>query len=462
MLLPGRKPPDMMTAMEAIAFKPKPSRAPPRGSTGILGWLHSNLFYSRWSTVLTLAVGYVAVSLVANFYGWAIADAVWQADSRRVCLDRSPHGACWAGIDAWMGAYLYGRYPASERWRIDVSFAILLLWLLPLWLGRVRGKPIIGATAALIFPFLAGYLLSGGQRGWFMQVMVPLAMVVFAMNWLHVALCLWTKHSLASWLSGLTGFGKKNTRPRALNLVSICAALTAIVGLALADWSVVWVRTNLWGGLFVTFLIAVVGVVVSLPGGILLALLRRSSMPFLRACAIAYIELLRSVPLITVLFFAVTMTPLFVQPDTVPNKLVLVLAAVSLFSAAYMAEVVRGGLQAVPLGQLEAAQSIGLSYRHSMGLIILPQALRHMIPNIASQYIGLIKDTTVVSIVGLYDFLLMLRVPGQNPVWIGLHIEPFVFGGAVYFSLCFAISRYSKRLEGHAGRDGKVEIKPPR
>ena len=304
-------------------------------------------------------------------------------------------------------------------------------------------------------------MLAGGERGWFLQVMVPLAMVVFALNWLHVALCLWTQHSLASWLSRLGSAAQRSPRAQAVTLLSACAVLTAIVAVLLSDWSVVGIRTNMWGGLFVTFIIACVGVVVSLPGGILLALTRRSRMPFLRTCAIAYIELVRSVPLITVLFFAVTMTPLFLPPDMAPNKLVLVLVAVSLFSAAYMAEVVRGGLQAVPLGQLEAAQSIGLGYGHTMSLIILPQALRHMIPNIASQYIGLFKDTTVVAIVGLYDFLLMLRVSGAHTVWIGLHIEPFVFGGAVYFSVCFAISRYGKSLEGRAGRVANVGIKPP-
>jgi general L-amino acid transport system permease protein len=451
----------MMTAVEAIAFKPKPSRPAPRGSAGVLGWLHGNLFYSRWSTVLTLAVGYVVVSLLLNFYGWAVTDAVWQADSRRECLDQSPHGACWAGLRVWMDAYIYGRYPELERWRVDVSFAVLVLWLLPLWLGRVRGRVMIGITAGLIFPFLGGYLLAGGERGWFIQVMVALAIVVFALNWLHVALCLWTQRSLASWLSRLGSAAEKSPRAQAVTLLSACAVLTAILGMLLSDWSVVGIRTNMWGGLFVTFIIAVVGVVVSLPAGILLALMRRSRMPFLRACVIAYIELVRSVPLITVLFFAVTMTPLFLPPEMAPNKLVLVLAAVSLFSAAYMAEVVRGGLQAVPLGQLEAAQSIGLGYGHTMGLIILPQALRHMIPNIASQYIGLFKDTTVVAIVGLYDFLLMLRVSGAHTVWIGLHIEPFVFGGAVYFSLCFAISRYSKSLESRAERGANVGIKPP-
>ena len=107
----------MMTAVAAIVFEPKPSRPAPGGSSGILGWLRGNLFYSRWSTVLTLAVGYFVVSRLLDFYGWAVTDAVWHADSHRECLDQSPYGACWAGIDAWMGAYIYGRYPAAERWR---------------------------------------------------------------------------------------------------------------------------------------------------------------------------------------------------------------------------------------------------------------------------------------------------------------------------------------------------------
>jgi general L-amino acid transport system permease protein len=142
------------------------------------------------------------------------------------------------------------------------------------------------------------------------------------------------------------------------------------------------------------------------------------------------------------------------------DKLMMVLVAVSLFSAAYMAEVVRGGLQAIPLGQFEAAKSIGLGYWNSMRLVVLPQALRHMIPNIASQYIGLLKDTTVVSIVGLYDFMLMLRAASQHPIWIGLHIEPFVFGGAIYFLLCFAISRYGRALERRGGAMA-VRVRPP-
>lgn len=449
-----------MAPMAAIAFQPKPSRLPPRGTAGTLGWLRAHLFYSRWSTLLTLLVGYLLVSLLVVLYDWGVANAVWEASSRRQCLDLSPHGACWAGIGVWFDSFLYGRYPASEHWRVKLSFVALVLWLLPLLLSRVQAKATIGVSAALVFPFLAAYLLFGGDRGWFMHIMVALGIVVFAMNGLHVAMCLATGRSLASWLSRFVGVERKSGATHRLVVIATCTVLTAIVGALLSDWSLVRIKTNLWGGLFVTFLIAGVGVMVSLPGGVILALTRRSRMPFMRACAIVYIELVRSVPLITVLFFAVTMTPLFLPLEVAPDKLVLVLTAVSLFSAAYMAEVVRGGLQSVPLGQVEAAQSVGLGYWNMMRLIVLPQALRNMIPNIASQYIGLFKDTTVVSIVGLYDFLLMLRVPGQNPIWIGLHIEPFVFGGAVYFGLCFAISKYSQLLERRGGNTVSAGIRP--
>ncbi len=445
-----------MTAMAAIAFTPKPSRPPPRGTVGALGWLRANLFYSWWSAISTLIVGYLLARGLVIVYDWGIANAVWEAGSRRQCLDTNAHGACWAGIGTWFDSFLYGRYPPSERWRVNLTFAMLVLWLIPLWIPRVQGKVAIGIGAAAIFPFLAAYLLSGGGRGWFMQAAVPLGMVVFALNWLHVVLCLVTGRSLASWIYRLSGVERKNERVHRLVVVTVCALLTALASEMLADWSLSPIKTNLWGGLFVTFLIAGVGVVVSLPGGIVLALIRRSRMPFMRACVIAYIELVRSVPLVTVLFFAVTMTPLFLPPHINVDKLAMVLLAVSLFASAYMAEVVRGGLQAIPLGQFEAAQSIGLGYWPTMRLIILPQALKHMIPNIASQYIGLLKDTTVVSIVGLYDFLLMLRVPGQNSVWIGLYFEPFVFGGAVYFCLCFAISRYSRALERRGAGDARV------
>ena len=170
-------------------------------------------------------------------------------------------------------------------------------------------------------------------------------------------------------------------------------------------------------------------------------------MPIIRVFAIAFIELFRSVPLITVLFMAVTMFPLFLPEGFELNKLLQAMIGVCLFAAAYMAEVIRGGLQAIPKGQYEAAQAMGLTYWKVMNLIILPQALKMMIPNIVGNFIGLLKDTTLVSIIGLYDMLRMLNSAGQNPQWIGMHKETLFFGAVVYFILCFAMSRYSQHLE---------------
>ncbi len=175
-------------------------------------------------------------------------------------------------------------------------------------------------------------------------------------------------------------------------------------------------------------------------------------MPVIRIVSIAFIELFRSVPLITVLFMAVTMMPLFLPEGFQLNKLVQAIIGVCLFSAAYMAEIVRGGLQAIPYGQYEAAKSVGLSYWMMMRLIILPQALKLMIPNIVGNFIGLLKDTTLVSIIGLYDMLLMLRAAGQTTTWNGLHKETLVFGAIVYFVICFAMSRYSQHLERTLGQ----------
>ena len=220
----------MIAAMAVIAFKPKPSRPPPRGTAGALGWLHANLFNSWWNTILTLLGGYLLARGLLVVYDWGIANAVWEASSRRECLDTNARGACWAGVREWFDSFLYGRYPASQRWRVDLSFALLALWLTPLWIPRVQAKPTVVIGAAVVFPFLAAYLLSGGERGWFMQVAVPLALVIFALNWLHVVLCLATGRSLASWLYRLFGVERKSERAHRLVVATICAVLTAAAG----------------------------------------------------------------------------------------------------------------------------------------------------------------------------------------------------------------------------------------
>lgn len=426
------------------AFIPKPSLPPPSGTVGVLGWLRGNLLYSWSSAFLSaLCVGLIGW-LVWYVLDWSIFNAVWEAGSRRECLDRSPDGACWAGVVQWSGALLYGRYPPAERWRVDLAFVWVVLWILPLWLPGVRSKPVVAISALLLSPFVAGYFFAGGVRGWIMQAGVAMALAVFLLVWLHVLLCVTTERGLGQWLA--QGLGREESMHK-LPMMLVSGVLSVGLGASVWGWELAPVNTNLWGGLFLTFIIAGVGMVASLPGGVLLALGRRSRLMFIRAVVIVYVELVRSVPLITVLFMAVTMMPLFLPVERNPDKLTLVLAAVVLFSSAYMAEVVRGGLQAIPLGQVEAARSIGLSRWHVMRLVVLPQALRHMIPNIAGSFIGLLKDTTVVAIVGLYDFTRMLQVPSQTPTWIGLHIELFFLGGMVYLLLCLGISRYSHRLE---------------
>jgi len=315
----------------------------------------------------------------------------------------------------------------------------------------VTSKIAIGASAILISPFLLGYLFAGGEKGLFLQVMVSVAVTSFIFSWVHTVLCITTGKPLWTSIVMASGFSAK---PEATQKYPVFAAFLVVFIAAFAwqsGWDISSQSTNLWGGLFVTLVISGIGIAVSLPAGIVLALGRRSKMPVIRVFCVSFIELFRSVPLITVLFMAVTMVPLFLPEAINPVKIVQAIIAVCIFSSAYMAETVRGGLQAIPKGQYEAAQALGLNYWKMMTLIVMPQALKLMIPNIVGSFIGLLKDTTLVSIVGLYDLLLMLKAVSQNPQWNGIHTEPLVFGAALYFVLCFIMSKYSQHLERTLG-----------
>ncbi len=207
------------------------------------------------------------------------------------------------------------------------------------------------------------------------------------------------------------------------------------------------VPTEQWGGLMLTLVIAAVGIAGALPLGILLALGRRSELPLIKAVCIAMIEFWRGVPLITVLFMSSVMLPLFLPEGMNLDKLVRALFAVVLFQSAYLAEVVRGGLQAIPKGQYEAAQALGLGYWPMMGLIILPQALKLVIPGIVNTFIALFKDTSLVIIIGLSDFFTVVHRATNDPNWLGFATEGYVFAALVYFLFCFGMSRYSLALE---------------
>ncbi|WPZ33075.1 amino acid ABC transporter permease [Thalassobaculum sp. OXR-137] len=434
------------------AFRPKPSLPPPPNTVGVIGWLRKNLFGGPVDAILTLLGIYVVYLILQFAVEYGILNAVWTADTYRECLDiNKGEGACWAGIGAWFNGMMYGRYPDEEQWRVNLGGIILLLWLIPFWLPKVTGKIQVGMSAVLTFPFLGSALFIGGDLGIFLHVMAAIALTLFVSVWLHVTLCYVAGKSLPQTLVSVTGFADKDDRLHKYVLMGAFGIGFVLAMIYIGTWELQEVPTTIWGGLFLTLVISGIGIASALPNGILLALGRRSKMPVIRVFCTAFIELFRSVPLITILFMAVTMMPLFLPVEINPPKLAMVIVAVCIFAAAYMAETVRGGLQAVSKGQYEAAQAMGLSFWKMMALIVMPQALKLMIPNIVGSFMGLMKDTTLVSIIGLYDILLMGKAAGQNPSWLGFHTEPLLFTAAIFFVLCFAMSKYSQHLERTIG-----------
>ena len=221
------------------------------------------------------------------------------------------------------------------------------------------------------------------------------------------------------------------------------------------SFGLVYVETAAWGGLSLTFIISAFAILFCFPIGVFLALGRRSSLPAIRYVSIGFIELWRGVPLITVLFMAAVMFPMFLPDGTFIDKLIRVLIAITLFEAAYMAEVVRGGLQALPKGHYEAAKSLGMGYWRMNVLIILPQARKLEIPGIANTLLALVKDTPLIFVVGLMELAGMIGLAKTNPKWLGMAMEGYVFAGLVFWVICYAMSRYSQRLEKRLSTERK-------
>jgi len=249
-------------------------------------------------------------------------------------------------------------------------------------------------------------------------------------------------------LAAIPLFLPRMRRKGSIACIALPAAF-AVAGFLLTGgaFGLVAVETGRWGGLMLTVVVAVTGIAASFPLGILLALGRRSEMPVIRTLSVAFIEFWRGVPLVTVLFMASVMLPLFLPDGANVDKLLRALIGIALFAAAYMAEVVRGGLQAIPRGQYEAASALGLGYWRTLGLVVLPQALRHVIPGIVGSFIALFKDTTLVLIIGLFDFLGIVQAALTDPQWLGFALEGYVFAAAVYWVFCFGMSRLSARIE---------------
>jgi general L-amino acid transport system permease protein len=236
-------------------------------------------------------------------------------------------------------------------------------------------------------------------------------------------------------------------------LVAVWAAALAVIGLLMWGglFGLSFVSQDRWGGLPVTLILATFGLAFGFPLGILVALGRRSKLPAIRSLCVLYVELIRGVPLISLLFMASVMFPLFMPDGVNIDKLLRAQVAFVLYAGAYLAEVIRGGLQAVPRGQHEAADALGLGYWQKNGLIILPQAIRHVIPPLVNTFIAFFKDTSLVLIIGIFDLLTTAKTAIIDPAWQSFSVEVYLFVGLIYFAFCFAMSRYSRRLEAQAG-----------
>src|SRR5476651_749408 len=237
------------------------------------------------------------------------------------------------------------------------------------------------------------------------------------------------------------------------NLVWLWAGALALIGILM--WGGVlglpFVSQDRWGGLPVTLILATFGLAFGFPLGIVVALGRRSKLPAIRSLCVLYVELIRGVPLISLLFMASVMFPLFMPDGVNLDKLLRAQVAFVLYAGAYLAEVVRGGLQAVLRGQHEAADAIGLSYWQKNGLIVLPQAIRHVIPPLVNTFIAFFKDTSLVLIIGIFDLLTTAKTAIIDPAWQSFSVEVYLFVGLIYFAFCFAMSRYSRSLEAQGG-----------
>jgi general L-amino acid transport system permease protein len=404
---------------------------PPRSEIGMFGWLRHNLFSSWGNTLLTLVGLYITWKLLSGVVSWGFINAVWVGDDGRACqVDGS--GACWAFVWAKLSQFVYGRYPDEERWRVDLVYALALAGLVPLMVPRIPGKAWSAGFTFLIFPVVAFWLLTGSAPAANPGILDAAGFVAGAAG---LALLL---------------FGRQSLR--------LTAALCLVVAVPLlARWvfstgglvHLPVVPTELWGGLLVTLVVASVGITGSFPVGIALALGRRSKMPFVRWASIAFIEFVRGVPLITVLFMASVMLPLFLPAGISFDKLLRALVGVALFAGAYMAETIRGGLQAIPRGQFEAAEALGLSYPKRMALIVLPQALKLVIPGIVNSFVALFKDTSLVLIIGLFDVLGIVQLNLTDAKWFANSTTAtgLVFAGIVFWVFCFGMSRYSQMIE---------------
>jgi general L-amino acid transport system permease protein len=489
-----------------------PERAAPVKTTGFVGFLRTRLFNSPTNILLTLMGLSLLWFTVVPAVKFLLVDAVWRGSDRNACLaENAGHvvGACWPYVQAKFAQFIYGFYPEAERWRVNLTFLLAALLLLPLLMPRLPAKGLSAGLFFIAFPVVAFFLLHGGGLSGFgvswtadflsgfadsigdagrkltsageatavvgpllaglgrlvVLLSVAVSYLIWPLTWLRDQIQaagrpVWADFAatvaiVSILLFVLNGGIRTGWRSLIVSLAVFAGIGVVISAMGLDHGGFPIVDTRLWGGLLVTLVVSVTGIVTSMPVGIALALGRRSTIPLIRIFSVMFIEFWRGVPLITVLFFATYMLPLFVPAGFTVDGLVRALIGIALFSGAYNAEVIRGGLQAIPRGQGEAASALGLSWWKTTALIVMPQALRHVIPGLVNSFIALFKDTSLVSIVALFDLLGSLRASFSDPVWATptTLFTGFAFTGMVYFVFCFGMSRYSlfveNRLNAH-------------
>lgn len=378
---------------------------PPAHTKGFARWLKDNLF-NTWYNVLLSCLALIFLFLAfKGLLTWAFTEAKWGV------------------IPANLQLFGIGAYPREQIWRVW-SVIYILCVLVGLSAGMWGGLTLRFAVVLAGIWFIGALLpFELSTRGWFLGAVATTV------------------------VSLLLGRGRTGLRPWIFGGWLLSFPLIMIV---LRGFGENGVLTSNWGGLLLTLILAVVGIVVSFPLGVFLALCRQSNLPAIRWVSTAYIEMVRGVPLITILFMGNILIPIF-MPGLDINQVLRMGLAITFFSAAYMAENVRGGLQGIPRGQHEAAQAIGLNYVQTMLFIVLPQALRSVIPAIVGQFIALFKDTSLVAIIGLIDLLGVARSVIANPDWFGLQAEVYLFAAIIYFVFSYSMSYVSQEIETALG-----------
>jgi len=338
--------------------------------------LNKNINTNNFNAALSLFIIFLLIFCIPPLLNWFIFDANISGNTKEACTGS---GACWVYIKVWFNRFMYGMYPNVEQWRVNLSFAIVLIFSGMGFFMPAKYRKYLTFYYTVFLPvisfFLIYYLISGGSFG------------------------------------------------------------------------LVWVETGAWGGLSLTFIVSFFCLIFCFPIGMMLALGRRSDLSTIKYSSLGFIEFWRGVPLITVLFMSAVMFPMFLPDGVYMDKLIRVIIAITLFEAAYVAEVIRGGLQALPRGQYDAAKSLGMGYWKLHLLVILPQALKLVIPGIANTFLALVKDTPLIFVVGLLELTGMLGLAKTNPEWLGFSMEGYVFAAIIFWIICYTMSRYSQNLE---------------